>query len=283
MDSDQPPPTSDPATSEVAGSQSVPPVLIRALEFIRSWFDRFQESAAPPPTSLHHYTDARSLISIVTTQELWATNAVFMNDQTEVSHAATLMSRLLQEGEPAAGSTGPDVAMRHLLQYVHSFVEIYVVSFCADGDLLSQWRGYGASGGYSIEFTGRELMALGPGRPRLVQVIYDEENQVEQLRELLRSWRSMLSSVSSTEQEWYESAALLAQIFAVLAVSFKNDAFAEEKEWRLCYTRLRLPETLPDEHFAVDFQSTGGGGAGGFLEAVLVVSNGATYLHCDCR
>ena len=252
------PPTPDAASAQATGSQPVPPVLIRALEFMRAWFDRFKESAAPPPTALHHYTDAASLISIMTTQELWATNAVFMNDQMEISRAASLLSRLLEEDGPtAAGSRGPDTAVRHLLQYVHNFVEIYVVSFCAEGDLLSQWRGYGATGGYAIEFAGAELRALGPGHPLLVQVTYDEEPQLEQLRELLRSWRSMLASVSSTEPGWFKGAALLAQVFGALAVSFKDEAFAEEKEWRLCYSRLRLPETLPEEPFVVDFRSRG--------------------------
>jgi hypothetical protein len=224
-----------------------PKPLVGALKFLKAWLDKFTESAAPPPASLYHYTDAASLISIAKTQELWATNGVFMNDQTEVTHAANLLSRLLEEEDEAAASTnsGPDVAVRHLLQYVHNFVEIYVISFCADGDLLSQWRGYGASGGYAIEFSGNGLVALGPGRLRLVQVQYDEETQLGQLRELLHSWRSILASISSEELGWSKAAALLAQVFGVLAISFKNDAFAEEREWRLCYSRLRLPETSP--------------------------------------
>jgi hypothetical protein len=55
-----------------------------------------------------------------------------------------------------------------------------------------------------------------------------------------------------------KSAVLLAQVFGLLAISFKNRAFAEEKEWRLFHSRLRLPQTLPDEHFSVCFRDRKG-------------------------
>jgi hypothetical protein len=39
-------------------------------------------------------------------------------------------------------------------------MQIFVVSFCPDGDLLSQWRGYGQSGGYAIGFDANILKGL---------------------------------------------------------------------------------------------------------------------------
>lgn len=230
----------------------------RSVNFLRAWLQAFTAATPAPPTSLYHYTDAQSLTGIAASQELWATNAVFMNDQTELTHAASLLHHLIEEDRSSPnlrGILGPDTAVSHLLQSVHNYVEIYAVSFCANGDLLSQWRGYTGAIGYAIEFDGPSLLRLGPGQLYLTRVIYDEEVQLNQLRDLLDSWRTALASVHCSQHEWFKAAAILAQAFGRLAVSFKNGAFAEESEWRLFQSRLRLPMTLPDENLAVDFRA----------------------------
>jgi Protein of unknown function (DUF2971) len=245
------------AEFEKLAKLEAPEVLVRALDFLIA----SRVPSPNPPESLYHYTDASALVGITSEQQLWATNAVFMNDQSEVSHAAALLKALLSEDGDESGSNvlqGPDLAVNHMLQHLHSFVEIYVVSFCAEPDLLSQWRGYGSAGGYAIEFDGPRLLGLGPGKVELTQVIYDEDEQRRQLREFLKTWRAMLADVQCDEWQWFKASALLAMAFGVLAISFKNKAFAEEREWRLFYSRLRLPETLPEEYFSVDFRSRNG-------------------------
>jgi hypothetical protein len=261
--SDSPQPTSSASNAGLGepGNQPVPEVLIRSLEFLVGWRNEALTAMPAPPKSLYHYTDAPALVSISSGQQLWATNAVFMNDQTEVSHAAALLQALLVVDQHNTGlveNLGPDLAVQHLLSFVHNFVEIYVVSFCAEPDLLSQWRGYGKAAGYAIEFDGPSLLDLGPGNVVLAQVIYEEDVQRRRLSELLTSWRSALAGVECSESDWFKAAALLAQAFGVLAISFKDKAFAEEKEWRLFYSRLRLPQTLPDEYFSVLFRARDG-------------------------
>ncbi|MGH9066362.1 MAG: DUF2971 domain-containing protein [Acidimicrobiales bacterium] len=229
----------------------------RSVKFLMAWVNTFTALMPAPPTSLYHYTDAHSLTGIAASRELWATNAVFMNDQTEITHAASLLGRLIEEEGDSSSrrhDLGPDTAVSHLLQFLHNYVELYVVSFCADGDLLSQWRGYASAGGYAIEFDGPSLLGLGLGQLYLTKVIYDEDVQLRQLRDLLDSWRTALASVRCSEHEWFKAAAIFAQAFGRLAISFKSRAFAEESEWRLFHSRLRLPETLPDEHLAIDFR-----------------------------
>jgi hypothetical protein len=36
---------------------------------------------------------------------------------------------------------------------LHSFGQPFIVSFCEDGDLLSQWRAYGGMSGFSLAFS----------------------------------------------------------------------------------------------------------------------------------
>jgi hypothetical protein len=64
---------------------------------------------------------------------------------------------------------------------------VYVTCFCESGDLLSQWRAYGADHGYAIEFSGVDLReavnkvtrAYGSG---LFQVGYGEDAAAEAAR-----------------------------------------------------------------------------------------------------
>jgi hypothetical protein len=253
-----------PSSTSAAVAQTdepVPEVLVRSLEFLVKWQNEQLNAVPNPPESLYHYTDASALVSIASGQQLWATNAVFMNDQTEVRHAAALLRTLIGESEgegDASKREGPDVAVRHLLKLLHNFVGIYVVSFCAESDLLSQWRGYGGTDVYAIEFDGPSLLQLGPATPRMTPVSYDEDVQRRWLKKLLDRWRSELRGVECSESGWFKASALLAQAFGPLAISCKNRAFEEEREWRLFYSRLRLPQTLPEEYFPVEFRARGG-------------------------
>ncbi|MCT4574068.1 DUF2971 domain-containing protein, partial [Bacillus thuringiensis] len=73
----------------------------------------------------------------------------------------------------------------------------YVVSFCGDGDLLSQWRGYSGSGGFAIGFDAAALMERWgrAGLGLLMPVVYSSD---EDLR------ASMISLAKSIAETWEE-------------------------------------------------------------------------------
>jgi hypothetical protein len=247
-------------------SDEVPAIFQRLLVFFSDWKDELAAARPQPPHDLWHYTTAPPLISMIESRALWATNAVFMNDQTEISHAAWLLQRLV--GEPDGGAANDkrratddpaDSVIREVLARLHNYIEIYVVCFCAVPDLLSQWRAYGSAGGYAIGFDSSSLPALGPGPLTLARVTYDPGEQQRQLQKLVISWRSLFAEVDVPPQPWEHVAAVLfAQTFALLAITFKSEAFAEEQEWRLFFVRTRLPQPLPDEPFAMHFTQRNG-------------------------
>ena len=115
----EPIPSTPHAAPGGASSQPVPEVLVRSLDFLVGWHANAFSLTPAPPKSLYRYTDASALVSISTGQELWATNAVFMNDQTEVSHAATLLGALLAENHDTGSveRPEPDLAVRQLLSF----------------------------------------------------------------------------------------------------------------------------------------------------------------------
>jgi hypothetical protein len=256
---------SEPPSSS-APEQEVPAIFRRLLVFFSDSKEELAAALPHPPHDLWHYTTAVPLISMIENRELWATNAVFMNDQTEISHAAWLLQRLV--GEPDGGAADAthgatdapaDRVIRDVLLRLHDYIEIYVTCFCAVPDLLSQWRGYGSSGGYAIGFDSSSLPALGPRPLTLARVTYDPGEQERQLEKLLMSWRSLFQEVDLPQQPWEHVAAMLfAQTFALLAITFKSKAFAEEQEWRLFLVRTRLPQPLPDEPFTMHFTERNG-------------------------
>ncbi len=249
--------TGDPGSTDA--DEPVPEVLIRVARFLEIWRPKFATTGPDLPENLYHYTGIDALVGIVSGKELWGTNAAFLNDETEITHAARLLQRVLdnpEDGDPGH-SEYRDLAdgLIHLvLHQLHNFIEVYVACFCAEPDLLSQWRGYGSTGGgYAIGFGTEKLVSLGGRSLPLIRVVYDEVEQERQIRTLVNGWRIELEGVS-LEERWPReiAAALFAQVFALLAISFKSKSFAEEQEWRLAYIRPRFPATLPDENFIVD-------------------------------
>lgn len=68
----------------------------------------------------------------------------------------------------------------------HQGMHIYSISFCSVADQLSQWRGYGKSQGFCIEFDEIELsMVLNDSDYEMVNdnVIYTEENSTVDVKE----------------------------------------------------------------------------------------------------
>jgi hypothetical protein len=152
----------------------------------------------PLPDELYHYTGIHGLKGIIESQTLWATHYKYLNDTEEVIHLRDKLPEFLRpvfkkifsglnprerqlvlndyhsidmavEEEPKKLST---------IMYNVTFVgaekkppiaEPYITAFCrvdktnepvANHGLLSQWRGYGTQGGYSIIFDAEGLRQL---------------------------------------------------------------------------------------------------------------------------
>lgn len=160
------------------------------------------------PEILYHYTDARGLLGIVQSGQLWASSAAFLNDSTEMVYMRDVLAEVAQEfrekyeveaeirdyaADAYAGTGRFSDAQRRtasvisVLEMAPTFpgglFDVYVSCFCSDDDLLSQWRGYPSSGGgYAV---GLRSESLRQGGGLLRRVVYDEQTQRELLRDLL--------------------------------------------------------------------------------------------------
>ncbi|MGW1712133.1 DUF2971 domain-containing protein [Streptomyces sp. NPDC002156] len=109
----------------------------------------------------------------------------------------------------------------------------YVSCFCQDGDLLSQWRGYGGVGGYSIGFNTHTLrnMAYRFEKGEFRRITYGFDLAVKFERD-------------EFFPEYLHSGITLLGDYLTALTMIKNPAFREEREWRLMIPRDELRDDV---------------------------------------
>ena len=237
------------------------------------------------PTNLYHYTDASALHGMLSKDEIWATDNRFMNDKTEFVHGINLFEKILRESEDSSNLTKSMMnvlnrlsgdsfsgilfhALRSLKQeyldddeeYDESIEDYsrelfnnknsyYIVCFTEKNDDLSQWRGYGASGGgFSVGFK-IDCDLVKCTNKELVRIIYDECEQIKLINILINNIHKIYDSYY--KKELINKIVMLAIItYSVekLCLRFKNESYKDEKEWRMIYVvRTLNNEFLVDE------------------------------------
>jgi hypothetical protein len=174
------------------------------------WFDILE---GEPPRMveapiLHHYTDAFGVQGIVSSNSLWATATQFSNDLSEIEYSVSVAVELIQETWGDKKRIGPweKVLAEHLVRLfhtpLHSFGQPFIVSFCEDGDLLSQWRAYGGMSGFSLAFSplvehDKVKLACRNGfRTMIKRVIYNPDEQRARLRFLFNHLIKLVNGFS---------------------------------------------------------------------------------------
>jgi len=194
-----------------------------------------------PPAVLHHYTDAAGLLGIIKGRALWATHIRFLNDAREFLHAVDLaqayVQRLKSQHNPLLMST-----LSLTLEGMPG--NTFVISFSEDGDVLSQWRGYCRSGGYSMDFDSQKLRQFADEqRFVLVKCTYDRTEQEQLIQNLIlqaiREFPHYIPTgtvpavITEEERARFFSAQWFFPKMQRLASAMKDPAFKEEREWRL--------------------------------------------------
>ena len=240
-----------------------PEILEQARQKIATDFSTLYEVEAPgapaPPERLFHYTSADGLLGIVHSGELWATNVVHLNDASELADARSLLSLLLEQLETWKLSENVRFFLTTIPVYLEKMsLDYFVICFCPNGDLLSQWRAYGARGtGYSIGFN---TTALGDAARSagftFRKVEYEPEIKRKILWDRVEIIRRNLEAISDklvpeTDADWRTLAQFVSRLAAEFAPSLafmKHITFKEEQEWRLIRMQAGLSAVGRDPH-----------------------------------
>ena len=191
--------------------------------------------------AVYHYTTAEGLLGILTSGRIWASSVLHMNDASELLYAQKLyldeLDAYLRSMERREVLNDLDFAVtltgigRGLIEEVL----VFAACFCRNGDLLSQWRGYGgAGGGYALGLDLPLTRATGWEWWDLVEVVYEESQQRQRFRSFFERTlkRAREEPWQGPGHPWPPIADIQREALYLLATC-KSPAFSEEQEIRL--------------------------------------------------
>ncbi|HEV7242721.1 MAG TPA: DUF2971 domain-containing protein [Thermoanaerobaculia bacterium] len=217
------------------------PLFQRVLEI--AWKNYVVQSPKPDGP-LYHYTTADALLNILRARSLWATNLLFTNDPTELSYAESLITRALDDAISACRLSGDSQRCEWLDGFKLSTRRQlerntwYSVSFCADGDLLPQWRSYGArGGGFAI---GWSPVSVLPDNPIRVGIEYEPKRQRDVVDQTIRYHLDHVAdhpdiAAPDALDDLTFATGSLGVFFSMFLYGFKHRAFEQEREFRFVY------------------------------------------------
>jgi Protein of unknown function (DUF2971) len=141
------------------------------------------------PQTLYHHTTQEGFLGIVKTDELWASKIHYMNDAREFALGLNLARTEIDYFRNDPKSTLDKAKLERMRDEIKTIdvVNVFVCSFSAKGDMLSQWRAYaGRSCGFSIGFDRATLDRLGVEAGFvLAPCVYEPERQRKMIKELI--------------------------------------------------------------------------------------------------
>jgi hypothetical protein len=229
---------------------------------------RATPKSVPSTGRIYHYTTADGLKGIIEKNELWASSAYFLNDSAEITYGYGVLKEVLDDwltkDRPKESIT---VRLAQDLRKAlgEGLRPIYLACFCEDDNLLSQWRAYGQSGGYSLGLKVPPGVFTPKGfepEPKTytaewVRVVYDRSEQAKKCTAILEPLFAILDN-PDTERAiaaitdnplcgYSEFLRVIADILLDEIVSFKNEAFKVEKEWRVVVRERELNKQGTDD------------------------------------
>jgi hypothetical protein len=187
----------------------------------------------------YHYTDASGVLGILTSMELWATDIRFLNDQTELSYGIDIAQQVLDRFREISGTSQRQIA--YLSKTVRDFglgrhsVAKYAVSLAGDGDLMSQWRGYGSFGsGYALGFDVDSLRSITTLDCK--PILYAVDDVASVVEDIIIQYLAEVETVPTGSAERGAIVRRAAEACVQSALYAKHPAFTEEHELRLTIT-----------------------------------------------
>jgi hypothetical protein len=213
---------------------------------------------ALPATLLYHYTTGDGLKSILTEQELWATDVNYMNDSSELKYGTDMFASALRHKCRSCSPETQKLLETALDRMNFLSNEFYAACFCEARDALNQWRVYGGRGGGYALGLDPSLLAHAVVRNSLPltllgQVLYDGQAQEQRIQTILNALCSHYETEVQTNptETLFGSAVVALQVSITLfRVLVKDPVFSEEKEWRIVVWAGTPPDRICDFRIA---------------------------------
>lgn len=194
----------------------------------------------------YHYTSATGLKGIIESKSIWATDHRFLNDPSEFTHGWAIVFSALESRKTELDKLS-DVSWTIIESFIqHSErqrVFAFVGSLTSEGDLLSQWRGYGGGKGFAVGFNEDWLLQNAAAqRFHIHPVVYAPEEKQRAANDAVTLLLSLLSESEPANhfdvmRKWWMHALKVALVL-------KDENFREEREHRLMWIELNWPRDL---------------------------------------
>jgi hypothetical protein len=199
-----------------------------------------------PTERLYHYTTFGGLLGIVHTSTLWASDIRYMNDSAELKHTVDLI-RIEIINRVGTGHANPDLLNQFLDWVTHRITNghmLFASSFRANGNLLSQWRGYSRIGkGVSLGFNPKFILECAQKQSfQIGKCIYGREEQRRLISQVIDSVEILaetndddldIDHPSGRESSYHCIFQKIESDLLRIAAILKHPSFKEEEEWRI--------------------------------------------------
>lgn len=195
-----------------------------------------------PSETIYHYTTFSGLMGIVESGSLWASDIRYMNDSAELNHMVHLINEEVDE-RISLGHQNPRLLNQFKDWIAHRVTNghmLFAGSFRANGNLLSQWRGYSELGkGVSIGFDPRDVTRCARKQSFMVgKCIYDRQRQRQLIHQIVDLVEDL--ALKSCGIHGCRDDRVFAEVFEEvesdllrIAAIMKHPSFQEEEEWRI--------------------------------------------------
>jgi hypothetical protein len=211
-----------------------------------------------PTTPLYHYTSIRGLLGIVPGGKFQATDIQYLSDSEEVKHTSLLL-RIAMTLDPPKDEFSETIRRQLLAVLDQRFGElgpmVFVGCFTANGNLLSQWRGYSEPGkGISLGFHPEKLAASAASQSwRIGRCVYDVDQQQLLAKQILSELESLVRKAFPKQDRispdgMYNALTAIEGDLLRVAALLKNPQFHEEQEWRLVSPVVTNQAVTPIEY-----------------------------------
>ena len=218
---------------------------------------------------LAHYTSIQVLERIITSNEIWFSNPMLMNDMEELRFGINEGDRLFHDHTVLREACGSE--KRYLELYAAFDVYYYkldfehaldIYAFClsehdigeTDG-ILSMWRGYGGNGnGAAIVLDTSKLAPIGESPFIFSKVHYlSSDDRRSWIDSKINETAAIIRVHDIPDDKLYLAAYAFFERLKVFALFTKHPGFKEEREWRIVYLpdRDKKKRIDPMLHYAV--------------------------------
>jgi hypothetical protein len=205
-------------------------------DLMAAWQEESWPELEHGPAELFHYCGVDGFHGIMKGRALWLSDVFTLNDASEMLYARAIVDDVLrsQDSRPVwlpKGMAGESEFLDQTSRW-----RMCVSCFCVEGDLLSQWRGYGArGGGFAIGFDVSRLSqhCKENGITHPIPLIYDKEEQRRPALNLMRRASEIAAKYDLKPDEWTDFSEEFIFFLTTYMLQMKNPAFREESEWRL--------------------------------------------------